>query len=154
MPHFLALLTTRHEQLDPEMSNLLESMADFEEFKEVMVSHRAEADAAAVAAVTAAVAALAETTEGPHATTVKKSDGVSGGVGSVSNGGGGKRREATGKGPGGKGVGKGADVGFCISCTTMPIHTEEQEDGEARPELDFALTVSGLKVGGKRSQHP
>ncbi|MEW5308056.1 MAG: hypothetical protein WDW38_000043 [Sanguina aurantia] len=25
MPHFLALLTTRHEQLDPEMSNLLES---------------------------------------------------------------------------------------------------------------------------------
>ncbi|MEW5303893.1 MAG: hypothetical protein WDW36_006544 [Sanguina aurantia] len=150
MPHFLALLTTRHEQLDPEMSDLLESMADFEEFKGVMVSHRAEADAAAVAAVTAAVAALAERAGGPHATTAEQS----GGVGGVSDGGGGKRREATGKGSGGGSVGQGGDVGFCISCSAMPIHTEEQEDGEARPELDFALTVSGLRVGGKRSQHP
>lgn len=38
--------------------------------------------------------------------------------------------------------------GFQISCMAMPIHAEEQEDGEERPDLDFDLHVQPLSPKG------
>eukprot|EP00735_Rhodelphis_limneticus_P013131 TRINITY_DN6655_c0_g1::TRINITY_DN6655_c0_g1_i1::g.20285::m.20285 TRINITY_DN6655_c0_g1::TRINITY_DN6655_c0_g1_i1::g.20285 ORF type:complete len:209 (-),score=43.90,sp/Q5ZKW5/AR2BP_CHICK/44.96/5e-32,ARL2_Bind_BART/PF11527.3/5.4e-27 TRINITY_DN6655_c0_g1_i1:540-1166(-) len=37
------------------------------------------------------------------------------------------------------------DSGFCISCRPVDIHSDEQEDGIARPDLNLLLDVKPLK---------
>ena len=41
-----------------------------------------------------------------------------------------------------------AEAALKIECVPMRLYSEEQEDGEERPDLDFGLTVSGC-VGGR-----
>ncbi|KAJ9534576.1 hypothetical protein QJQ45_022071 [Haematococcus lacustris] len=36
----------------------------------------------------------------------------------------------------------GSSQGLQVQCCAMKIHTEEQEDGEERPDLDLGLTIS------------
>lgn len=32
-----------------------------------------------------------------------------------------------------------------LSASGLPVHTDEQEDGEERPDLDMAISVTGLR---------
>ncbi len=43
-------------------------------------------------------------------------------------------------------VAEGSNV-FQIQCTPVRVHTEEQEDGDERPDLDFGLQISPMGTG-------
>mmetsp|Transcript_16514 Transcript_16514/g.35717 ORF Transcript_16514/g.35717 Transcript_16514/m.35717 type:complete len:228 (+) Transcript_16514:298-981(+) len=90
MGDFMSMLGARKDELMSDVFDLLVSLADFETFKEVMLSYKRELE-----------------------------EGAS---------------------------------SFQIKCTGMKIHSEEQEDGEERPDLDMGLQISpvGGGAGNKR----
>ncbi|PNW69822.1 hypothetical protein CHLRE_19g751247v5 [Chlamydomonas reinhardtii] len=88
MQEFMGLLESHKDSLMSDVFDLLLSLADFEAFKEVMLSYKRD---------------LAD---GP---------------------------------------------GFAINCTPLRLHTEEQEDGEARPDLDLSLQISPIGGSGPKA---
>ncbi|KXZ48546.1 hypothetical protein GPECTOR_27g717 [Gonium pectorale] len=88
MAEFMTLLESHKDNLMAEVFDLLLSLADFEAFKEVMLSYK---------------------------------------------------RDASSEGP-----------AFEINCTPLKIYTEEQEDGDARPDLDRMLKISPMAAGAKK----
>ncbi|GIL77984.1 hypothetical protein Vretimale_7379 [Volvox reticuliferus] len=86
MQEFMSLLESHKDHLMSEVFDLLLSLADFEAFKEVMLSYKRDAS------------------EGPT---------------------------------------------FEINCTPLRVYVEEQEDGDARPDLDRTLQISPIGTGPK-----
>ncbi|KAG2487147.1 hypothetical protein HYH03_014260 [Edaphochlamys debaryana] len=86
MAEFMTLLETHKDSLMSEVFDLLLSLADFEAFKETMLSYKREVSA------------------GPA---------------------------------------------FELKCTQLRVHTEEQEDGDERPDLDLSLQISPIGSGPK-----
>ncbi|GFR51997.1 hypothetical protein Agub_g14532 [Astrephomene gubernaculifera] len=84
MQEFMSLLESHKDNLMSDVFDLLLSLADFETFKEVMLSYKRDLS------------------EGPT---------------------------------------------FQINCTPLRVYTEEQEDGDARPDLDLSLQISPIGAG-------
>ncbi|GIL66177.1 hypothetical protein Vafri_19770 [Volvox africanus] len=89
MQEFMSLLESHKDHLMSEVFDLLLSLADFEAFKEVMLSYKRDAS------------------EGPT---------------------------------------------FEINCTPLRVYVEEQEDGDARPDLDRTLQISPIGAGPKATR--
>ena len=113
MSEFVHMIQTRRDQLMSEVFDLLLSMADFETFRDLMHLYKEEREEE-----------METPQPSPDPFTVDSGKGEE--VSSPS-GLGGKR-------------GKG---GLRVSVQGLKVHSEEQEDGEERPDLDgFALTIS------------
>jgi len=81
MPDFMEMLMTREEEMKAsDVFDMLVSCADFETFKELMLSHKSERE--------------------------------------------------------------GGGIQLCVNVTPLTVHVDEQEDGEARPDLDLNLNIT------------
>lgn len=123
------MIEERKDQLMSEVFDLLLSMADFETFRDLMHSYKAEEEAnkeemagggggGGVGGDSFLLPPLLKPSSSPDPIAVTTGGKVGGGGG---NKGGGLR----------------------VSVQALKVHAEEQEDGEERPDLNgFALTIS------------
>lgn len=145
MQQFIALMQEKKDHLMSDVFDLLLSIADYETFRDLMISYRLEMDQ------------LPFTSEfdinpsSPSISSPPGAGGAGGGLGSgvevgVMNPLSSPSSLSSPSGFNTKGGG-----GFGLTVTSLRVHTEEQEDGDVRPDLDgFGFTISSPKgPGGK-----
>ena len=139
MLEFAEMLEARRETeaLDGDAFELLATLSDFDAFKELMIAHKAEREAldARDAAGLDSAGVLSVGSVGGDG------DGGDGGDGSASN-----RHRRGGL------LELGVGVGFGVSAEAAAAPaagTDEQTDGEERPDLDDALIVTHAGAGGE-----
>jgi ADP-ribosylation factor 2-binding protein len=135
MLEFAEMLEARRETeaLDGDAFELLATLSDFDAFKELMLAHKAEREARdARDSAGLSVGSVGSVGDG---------DGDDGGDGSASN-----RHRRGGL------LELGVGVGFGVSAEAAAAPaagTDEQTDGEERPDLDDALIVTNAGAGGE-----
>ena len=142
MLEFAEMLEARRETeaLDGDAFELLATLSDFDAFKELMIAHKAEREALD-----------ARDAAGLDSAGVGLSAGVLS-VGSVGDGGDGGDGSASNRHRRGGLLELGVGVGFGVSAEAAAAPaagTDEQTDGEERPDLDDALIVTHAGAGGE-----
>ena len=142
MLEFAEMLEARRETeaLDGDAFELLATLSDFDAFKELMLAHKAEREALD-----------ARDAAGLDSAGVGLSAGVLS-VGSVGDGGDGGDGSASNRHRRGGLLELGVGVGFGVSAEAAAAPaagTDEQTDGEERPDLDDALIVTHAGAGGE-----